>query len=67
MLWVTHTLFVLDLPSSIKDWKSSWYRAYDRWDTMEGDSLAPLIVPIKFFTFSEFTIVSTSYICLFVA
>ncbi|XP_022853220.1 uncharacterized protein LOC111374722 [Olea europaea var. sylvestris] len=51
--WGSHTPFVIDLPSSIKEWKSSWCWAAGRWDTMEGDLLAPLTVPAKFSTLSS--------------
>ncbi|XP_022874088.1 uncharacterized abhydrolase domain-containing protein DDB_G0269086-like [Olea europaea var. sylvestris] len=35
------------------EWKSSWCWAAGRWDTMEGDPLAPLTVPAKFSTLSS--------------
>ncbi|CAA3010590.1 Hypothetical predicted protein [Olea europaea subsp. europaea] len=50
--WGSLTPFVLDLSSSIKEWKSSWCWAVGRWDMMEGDPLAPLTVPTKYSSLS---------------
>lgn len=51
--WGSHSPFVVELPSSIKGWRESWFWVRGKWQEVEGDTVPHVKVPTSYSEASE--------------
>lgn len=51
--WGPCSPFIFGTPTSIKNWKTSWFWVRGRWQTVEGDVVPEIVIPTQYNEYSE--------------